>query len=339
MQSAHVLSGFSSCSLLDHNSRSSISASPSVPLRNQYSFKLSRFDHVREHPSLSLRLEAENDSSRQTKRSSNLRRKTVIMAVQAPSNSNSSSSSTIPPSSHPLKVIISGAPASGKGTQCEEVVKKYGLTHISAGDLLRAEVAAETEYGKKCREFMDAGKLVPDDVVITIVKKRLAQPDAQAHGWLLDGYPRSASQAAALEKAGIRPELFILLEVPDEILVDRVVGRRLDPVTGRIYHLTFSPPESDEIAQRLTSRSDDTEEKVKTRLQTHNANVASVLATYKDVIATVDGNRAKGEVFADIDRILTEVQGRAVPETSASAPQKEEGATNGAVEAEKVGVN
>eukprot|EP00897_Mesotaenium_endlicherianum_P000455 jgi/Mesen1/1040/ME000122S00040 len=161
----------------------------------------------------------------------------------------------------PLKVMISGAPASGKGTQCEDIVKKYGLSHISAGDLLRAEVAAGTEYGQQVKSFMDAGTLVPDEVVISIVKSKLNTPAALERGWLLDGYPRSASQAAALEMAGIRPDVFILLEVPDSILVDRVVGRRLDPETGKIYHLSFSPPESAEIAARLTQRSDDTEEK------------------------------------------------------------------------------
>lgn len=207
--------------------------------------------------------------------------------------------------SKPLKVIICGAPASGKGTQCEEIVKQFGLTHISAGDLLREEVAAGTEYGLRVKAFMDAGSLVPDDVVITLVKERLARPDAQSRGWLLDGYPRSASQAAALEAAGIRPELFILLNVPDELLVDRVVGRRLDPVTGKIYHLTYSPPESEEVAARLTRRSDDSEEKVVHRLRTHKDNVDAVISTYAPILMTVDGNRPKEQVFADIEKLLS----------------------------------
>eukprot|EP00245_Coleochaete_scutata_P017902 TRINITY_DN9029_c0_g1_i1.p1 TRINITY_DN9029_c0_g1~~TRINITY_DN9029_c0_g1_i1.p1 ORF type:complete len:321 (+),score=70.73 TRINITY_DN9029_c0_g1_i1:158-1120(+) len=210
--------------------------------------------------------------------------------------------------SKPLRVMISGAPASGKGTQCEQIVERYGLTHISAGDLLRAEVAAGTEYGKKAKAYMDAGDLVPDDVVVTMVKARLAQRDAQEKGWLLDGYPRSASQAAALESGGIRPDIFVVLEVPDEILVDRVVGRRQDPVTGKIYHLKYSPPESAEIAARLTQRSDDTEEKVKNRLSTHKSNVASVLSTYEDILAVVDGNRPKDSVFEDVDSLLQKLQ-------------------------------
>ncbi|TMW83408.1 hypothetical protein EJD97_001823 [Solanum chilense] len=185
----------------------------------------------------------------------------------------------------PLRVMISGAPASGKGTQCELITKKYDLVHIAAGDLLRAEIAAGTENGRRAKEYMDKGQLVPNEIVVTMVKERLMRPDSQEKGWLLDGYPRSLSQAVALKE--FQPDLFILLEVPEEILVERVVGRRLDPVTGRIYHLNYSPPETDEIAARLTQRFDDTEEKVKLRLHTHRQNVESVLSMYKDTIFQV----------------------------------------------------
>ena len=199
----------------------------------------------------------------------------------------------------PLQVIIAGAPASGKGTQCEMIVRELGLTHISAGDLLREQVSMGTENGKIAKEYMDRGDLVPDGVVIDMVKSRLAQDDAQANGWLLDGYPRSGSQASALEEAGIRPKLFIVLEVPDEELIKRVVGRRLDPETGKIYHVVFNPPPKD-IEARLTTRSDDTEEKAKNRLATHERNVNAVVDNYKDIICYIDGNRDKMEVFQDI---------------------------------------
>ncbi|CAK9211500.1 unnamed protein product [Sphagnum troendelagicum] len=208
----------------------------------------------------------------------------------------------------PLRIMISGAPASGKGTQCELIVAKYGLTHISAGDLLRAEVAAGTDAGNKAQEYMQEGKLVPNEIVVMMVKNALLQAVDQSGGWLLDGYPRSLSQAEALDALGIRPQLFILLDVPDEILVQRSVGRRYDPVTGKIYHLIYAPPETPEIAARLTQRLDDTEEKVKLRLQTHEANVAAVIGSYKDVIKHVDGNRPKAEVFAEIDKLLLELQ-------------------------------
>ncbi|KAL0717974.1 hypothetical protein Bca4012_067296 [Brassica carinata] len=154
----------------------------------------------------------------------------------------------------PLKIMISGAPASGKGTQCELITQKYGLVHISAGDLLRAEIASGSENGKLAKEFMEKGQLVPDDIVVMMVKDRLSQTDSEQNGWLLDGYPRSSSQATALKGFGFQPDLFILLEVPEDILIERVVGRRLDPVTGKIYHLKYSPPETEEIAARLTQR-------------------------------------------------------------------------------------
>ncbi|XP_059299412.1 adenylate kinase 2, chloroplastic-like isoform X3 [Lycium ferocissimum] len=113
----------------------------------------------------------------------------------------------------PLRIMISGAPASGKGTQCELITKKYDLVHIAAGDLLRAEIAADTENGRRAKEYMDKGQLVPDEIVVTMVKDRLMHPDSQEKGWLLDGYPRSLSQAVALKEFGVQPDLFILLEV------------------------------------------------------------------------------------------------------------------------------
>ncbi|XP_068653430.1 LOW QUALITY PROTEIN: adenylate kinase, chloroplastic-like [Aristolochia californica] len=207
----------------------------------------------------------------------------------------------------PLKVMISGAPASGKGTQCGFISKKYGLTHIAAGDLLRAEIAAGTENGKRAKEYMERGQLVPDKIVVTMVKERLFQSDAQENGWLLDGYPRSLSQAQALEDLGIEPDIFIVLDVSEDSLVERVVGRRLDPVTGKIYHLKYLPPETEEIAARLTQRFDDTEEKVKLRLQTFHQNVEVVLSKYKDNMVKIDGNASKEDVFSEIDAALTRV--------------------------------
>uniref|UniRef100_A0A3N7G8S2 adenylate kinase n=1 Tax=Populus trichocarpa TaxID=3694 RepID=A0A3N7G8S2_POPTR len=226
----------------------------------------------------------------------------------------------------PLKIMISGAPASGKGTQCELITKKYGLVHIAAGDLLRAEIASGSENGKRAKEYMEKGQLVPNEIVVMMVKERLLLPDSQENGWLLDGYPRSLVQATALKEFGFQPDLFILLEVRilvaagmlyylvashylvnEEILVERVVGRRLDPVTGKIYHLKYSPPETEEIAARLTQRFDDTEEKVKLRLQTHHQNVEAVLLMYEDITLKVNGNVPKEDVFAQIDGALTKL--------------------------------
>ncbi|XP_078433112.1 adenosine monophosphate kinase [Wolffia australiana] len=218
----------------------------------------------------------------------------------------------------PLKIMISGAPASGKGTQCELIKEKYGLVHIAAGDLLRAEVAAGTENGKQAKEYMEKGMLVPDEIVVKMVKERLLQPDAEEKGWLLDGYPRSLSQAHALESFGINPELFILLDVDEDILVERVVGRRLDPVTGKIYHLKYSPPENEEIAARLTQRFDDTEEKVKLRLNTHHQNVEAVLGVYEKITFKVNGNAPKDEVFSEIDAALVQILNKKSQKSSSS---------------------
>jgi len=205
------------------------------------------------------------------------------------------------------RVVIAGAPASGKGTQCEKIVEKYDLVHISAGDLLRAAVKEETEAGLKAKEFMDAGKLVPEEIVVTMVLDRLRQPDCQERGWLLDGYPRSGSQAKALEDAGIRPQVFLQVNVPDEKLVDRVVGRRMDPETGKIYHLTFSPPETEEIAARLVQRSDDNEEKCRVRLQVFHENNAAVETVYSDILKQINGDQSKDAVFGEIDGVLAEL--------------------------------
>jgi len=206
------------------------------------------------------------------------------------------------------KIVIAGAPASGKGTQCETIQEKFGVVHLSTGDMLRAAVAAGTDVGKEAKAYMDSGKLVPDSTIIGVVKDRLAEEDCQTKGWLLDGFPRTQAQAQALEDAGIQADCFIFLNVPDEVLVERVVGRRTDPVTGKIYHMTFSPPEDEDVIKRLEQRSDDTEEKVKVRLQQFHANVDAVKDSFTDIGVTIDGNQnpatVSEEIFAAIDKLL-----------------------------------
>jgi len=203
----------------------------------------------------------------------------------------------------PLKVMIAGAPAAGKGTQCARIVEEYGLVHISVGDLLRAEVAAGTDAGKKAKSYMDNGDLVPNEVVVEMVKNKLAEPQVMEHGWLLDGYPRSAEQAEAIEAENIRPDVFLLVNVPDEDLVERVVGRRNDPVTGEIYHLKFKPPPA-EIVDRLEQRSDDTEEMVRRRLDTYHKNVEAVVGYYKNELVEIDGAQDMDTVFGAIKTAL-----------------------------------
>lgn len=203
----------------------------------------------------------------------------------------------------PLRIMIAGAPAAGKGTQCAKIVSKYGLVHISVGDLLRAEVAAGTPAGVKAKSYMDSGSLVPNEVVVEMVKNKLAEPEVVEKGWLLDGYPRSGEQAEAIEAEGIRPDVFLLINVPDSILVERVVGRRSDPVTGEIYHLVFKPPPED-VVSRLIHRSDDTEEMVRNRLDTYYKHVDAVVGYYKDVLVEIPGDRDMESVFESIQAAI-----------------------------------
>eukprot|EP00980_Cylindrotheca_fusiformis_P001479 scaffold345_cov134-Cylindrotheca_fusiformis.AAC.90 len=197
-------------------------------------------------------------------------------------------------------IIIAGAPASGKGTQCEVIKSELGVVHLSTGDMLREAVASGTEVGKKAKDFMDNGKLVPDEVIIGVVKDRLGGNDCKQNGWLLDGFPRTQAQAKALEDAGVAADCFLFLDVPDDVLVERVVGRRTDPVTGKIYHMKFSPPDDEEVLNRLEQRSDDTVEKVKVRLEQFHANVDAVKDSYTDIMVSIDGNRAPDVVSAEI---------------------------------------
>jgi adenylate kinase len=204
----------------------------------------------------------------------------------------------------PPRIIIAGAPAAGKGTQCEFIKSEFGVVHLSTGDMLRAAVQQGSDLGMKAKAFMDAGQLVPDDLIIDVVCDRLKQPDCISNGWLLDGFPRTKSQAEALSAAGMIPDQFILLDVPEEVLVERVTGRRTDPVTGKIYHMKFNPPENDEVAGRLVQRSDDTAEKIVVRYREFQSNIDSIRSSYEDVLTTVDGTRGQGEVSESILKSL-----------------------------------
>ncbi|GMI01226.1 hypothetical protein TrST_g7007 [Triparma strigata] len=225
----------------------------------------------------------------------------------------------------PPRIIIAGAPASGKGTQCEMLVEKYDVVHLSTGDMLRAAVAAETDVGLQAKEVMESGNLVPDELITKIIVDRLAQPDCQSKGWLLDGFPRTRAQADSLAENGIVPHIFLLLNVPDEDIVARVTGRRLDPETGKIYHVTFNPPEDEEIAARLTQRADDTEEKCRVRLSTYHENVVAITPCYdgsggETVKAGVSfsgedggGDVEEGKQDEKVEDLVVEVPGDASP--------------------------
>eukprot|EP01060_Flectonema_neradi_P018253 TRINITY_DN2504_c5_g1_i1.p1 TRINITY_DN2504_c5_g1~~TRINITY_DN2504_c5_g1_i1.p1 ORF type:complete len:263 (+),score=41.51 TRINITY_DN2504_c5_g1_i1:73-861(+) len=184
------------------------------------------------------------------------------------------------------KMIIKGAPASGKGTQCDKLVKQLGVVHISTGDILRDEIAKKSELGMKAKEFMAAGKLVPDHLVIDLVKNRLQEDDVKKQGWLLDGFPRTGAQAKIMIEEGIIPECVMRLDVPDSEIIRRVEGRRIDPVTKKVYHITNKPPPP---GVKVIQRPDDTIEAIKTRLQTYHSNLDSMLACYTCPVILIRG--------------------------------------------------
>uniref|UniRef100_A0A6U3WS76 Adenylate kinase active site lid domain-containing protein n=1 Tax=Ditylum brightwellii TaxID=49249 RepID=A0A6U3WS76_9STRA len=214
----------------------------------------------------------------------------------------------INPALKTLGIIIAGAPASGKGTQCEYIKKEFGVVHLSTGDMLRAAVKEGSELGKKAEELMNSGKLVPDDIIIGAVRERLDQKDVKERGFLLDGFPRTEDQAKALAELGVDIDVFIMLEVPDEKLVARVVGRRIDPVTKNSYHVDFNPPPEGEIADRVIQRDDDTEEKVKVRLEGYHANISAIKSFYESSMVQVDGDRDKNQVWDEIQVALKSKQ-------------------------------
>ena len=210
-------------------------------------------------------------------------------------------------SNNPPKIIIAGAPASGKGTQCEFIKAEYNCVHLSTGDMLRAAVKAGTPLGVEAKGHMDSGGLVPDKLIIDIIIARLAEQDCVERGWLLDGFPRTRAQADALAEAGLSCDSFILLDVPDELLVERVVGRRADPETGIIYHMKYKPAETPEIAARLVQRSDDTEEAIMVRVKNFHDNVASIIDAYQPQLLKVDGTSKPDEVWAHLKLTLDTV--------------------------------
>jgi adenylate kinase len=207
-----------------------------------------------------------------------------------------------------MRMILVGPPGAGKGTQAARLVSTYEIPHISTGDMLRAAVKAGTELGKQADEFMKAGDLVPDEVVIGMVIERIGEDDCQK-GFMLDGFPRTRPQAealaTALKEASISLDAVVLIEVPDELIVDRIIKRRTDPETGEIYHLDFRPPPA-EVADRVVQRKDDTAEACAARLAKYHSETAPIVPFYAglDLLKRVDGVGAPDEVELRIKAAL-----------------------------------
>ena len=213
-----------------------------------------------------------------------------------------------------MKIIMLGAPGAGKGTHAKKISEKYGIPHISTGDIFRANIKEGTELGKKAKEYMDQGLLVPDELTCDLVMDRIQQDDCK-NGFVLDGFPRTIPQADAMKEAGINVDYVLEFDVPDELIVDRIVGRRVHAPSGRVYHVKFNPPKvegkDDVTGEELTTRKDDQEETVRKRLVEYHQMTAPLIGYYSKEAeagntkyAKVDGTKPVAEVRADLEKIL-----------------------------------
>jgi adenylate kinase len=206
-------------------------------------------------------------------------------------------------------LILMGPPGAGKGTQAERLMEDFGLAHISTGDMLRAQVARQTELGRKAQEYMNAGELVPDEVILGMIGQRIDEQDAR-EGFLLDGFPRNTSQAdalaATLAESDRRLTGVLLIDVPDTEVIRRLAGRRVCAKGGHVYHVEFDPPKRegvcDQDGSRLIQREDDREETIRRRLDVYARQTAPLIDYYENagLLRRFDGQRNPDEVHDHI---------------------------------------
>ncbi|MBS4197884.1 adenylate kinase [Lederbergia citri] len=212
-----------------------------------------------------------------------------------------------------MNLVLMGLPGAGKGTQADKIVEKYGVPHISTGDMFRAAMKEGTELGLKAKSFMDKGELVPDEVTIGIVRERLSKSDCE-NGFLLDGFPRTVAQAEALEnilvELGKKIDYVINIQVDQSILMERLTGRRICKSCGATYHLVFNPPAEpgtcDRCGGELYQRPDDNAETVQNRLEVNMKQTQPLLDFYqgKGYLKNINGQQHIDQVFSDIDLLL-----------------------------------
>jgi adenylate kinase len=214
-----------------------------------------------------------------------------------------------------MKLILLGAPGAGKGTQANFIKAKFNIPQISTGDMLRAAVKTGTPLGLEAKKIMDAGGLVRDDIIIGLVKERICEPDC-INGFLFDGFPRTIPQADALKEAGITLDFVVEIAVPDEVIIERMSGRRMHPASGRTYHIRFNPPrvpdQDDITGEPLIQREDDKEETVKKRLDVYHEQTEILLDYYTKLAQSGEKNTPKyikvmgvGPVESIRDQIFT----------------------------------
>ncbi|GBE36824.1 adenylate kinase [bacterium BMS3Bbin07] len=212
-----------------------------------------------------------------------------------------------------MRIVLLGAPGAGKGTQAKKLVEKYGIPQISTGDILRKAVADGNPLGKEAKAYMDKGELVPDSVVIGLVKERLTRDDCKK-GFILDGFPRNTAQAEVLDKVlnetNIPLQVALCVDVDMEILMKRLTGRRTCRQCGQMYNIYFSPPQKESVCDKcggeLYQRDDDKEETIRRRLEVYEAQTAPLIEYYKNkgILKTVEGTGDIDEIFANICSIL-----------------------------------
>ncbi|MDO9767342.1 adenylate kinase [Glaesserella parasuis] len=213
-----------------------------------------------------------------------------------------------------MKIILLGAPGAGKGTQAQFMMNKFGIPQISTGDMFRAAIKEGTELGKQAKALMDEGKLVPDELTVALVKDRIAQPDC-ANGFLLDGFPRTIPQADALKEAGVKIDFVLEFDVADEVIVERMSGRRVHQPSGRTYHVVYNPPKvegkDDVTGEDLIIRQDDKPETVLERLAIYHKQTKPLIAYYTAEAEAgntqyhrLDGTQPVEAVSAELNKIL-----------------------------------
>jgi len=213
-----------------------------------------------------------------------------------------------------MRIVLLGAPGAGKGTQAQFLMAKFGIPQISTGDMLRAAIKAGTDLGKQAKTVMDAGQLVSDDLIIGLVKERILEDDCKA-GFLLDGFPRTIPQADAMKQNGVSVDHVLEFDVPDEVIVERMAGRRVHSGSGRVYHLVYNPPKvegkDDVTGDDLSIRPDDEESTVRKRLAIYHEQTKPLVDFYQNEAKasncqylTVDGTQAVEAVNAILSKQL-----------------------------------